>query len=127
MIGLVLLAILAVIVLLAVAIRACPTPLPGQPCPLARTNQAVVVGLASAAVAALVTPLAFLAEFALRRRIVFRGAWVRAARRGCLAAVLLAILAALRIGDALSLPISAFFAALVGAIEWLSIRRFDQP
>ena len=119
-------AILAVVVLVAFAARACPTALPGQPCPLAATHQAAVVALASVAAAALLTPFALLAEFALRRRIVYRGAWARAARRGCLAWVLLAILAALRLGDALSLPVAAFFTALVGAVEWLSIRRFDQ-
>lgn len=126
-IGLVLVAILAGVVLLSFIARACPGPLPGQPCAAAGTNRAIVIALAGVGVAALVTPFAFLAEFALRRRIVYIGAWARAARRGSLGGVLLAVLAALRIGDALSIPVAAFFIALAAALEWLAIRRFDRP
>lgn len=104
---------------------ACPTVGPDQPCPGATTNRVVVVVLASSAAGLLVTPFAFLAEFGLRRRIVYRGAWGRAARRGLLAAAVVAVLAGLRLGGALSVAGALFVAVLALLAEWFAIRRID--
>ena len=70
-------------------------------------------------------PFALLAEFAVRGRILYRGAWVRAIRRGVLAAGAVAALGGLRLGGALTVPVTIFVLLLAGAIEWLAIRRFD--
>ena len=69
-----------------------------QPCPDAARNLVIGIGLAALAVGLLVTPFAFLGEFVARRRIVYRGAWARAARRGLLAGLVVAVLAGLRLG-----------------------------
>ena len=106
--GLLIAAILTIVLLLVFASRSCPARTELDPCPSAGWNRAVVVALASGAAALLVAPFAFLAEFALRRRIVYRGAWARAARRGLLAAFVVASLAGLRLGGALSPPVVAF-------------------
>ena len=121
--ALVLGSILVVVVLLAFAARACPVELPGQPCPEAGRNAAVVVGLASAAVGLLVTPFAFLGEFLVRRRIVYRGAWWRAGRRGLLAAAVLAALGGLRLGAALTPPVAIFAVLLALIAERLLMTR----
>lgn len=125
--ALVLLAVLAAAVLIAFAGNACPTDAPASPCPDAGANRAAVVVLAAAAAGLLVTPFALLAEFAVRRRIVYRGAWARAARRGALVAAMIAALAGLRLGGALSVPIGLFIVTLAAALEWLAVRRFDLP
>lgn len=125
--GLALLAVLAGMAVLIFAANACPTDAPARPCPAAATNRLVVVGLAAAAIGLLVTPFAFTAEFAARRRIVFRGAWGRAVRRGLLAAALVAVLAGLRLGGALSVPGTLFLLTLVAMVEWFAVRRFDVP
>ncbi|HET6380501.1 MAG TPA: hypothetical protein VFH63_05625 [candidate division Zixibacteria bacterium] len=125
--GLALLALVTGAVLLAFAASSCPVDLPNQPCPEAGFNRAVVVGLAAATAGLLVAPFAFLAEFAARRRIVYRGAWGRAARRGLLAAAVVAALAGLRIGDALTVPVALFVVVLAGMVEWFAVRRFDLP
>ena len=75
------------------------------------------------AVALLVTPFAFLGEVMARRRIVYRGAWWRAARRGALAGLVIAALAGLRLGDVLSVPIAIFVVILAGVMEWFFARR----
>ena len=90
-------------------------------------HRAVVVALAAASAGLGVTPFALLAEFAVRRRILYRGAWARAARRGLLVAGTIAALAALRLGGALSVPIALFIVTLAAALEWLAVRRFDLP
>ncbi len=123
--ALVLLALLSAVVLLAFAGRACPGQVPGQDCPGAAFNRAVVVGLAAVGVELAVTPFAFLGEFAVRRRIVYRGAWGRAARRGLLAGAALAVVAGLRLGGALSIPAAIFVVSLMAAVEWIAVRRFD--
>ena len=110
--GLVLLGILGIVVLLAIASRACPGETVLQPCPDAARNRAVVLGVASGALAALVTPFAFLGEFVARRRIVYRGAWWRAGRRGALAGIVLAALGGLRLGGALTVPVAIFIVLL---------------
>jgi hypothetical protein len=110
--ALVLVGILGLVVLLAIASRVCSTDTVFQPCPDAARNRVVVLGLASATLAALVTPFAFLGEFVARRRIVYRGAWWRAGRRGALAGVVLATLGGLRLGGALTVPIAIFIVLL---------------
>lgn len=125
--GLALLAVLAGVTLIAFAANACPTDSPLQPCPAAGTNRIVVVVLAAAAAGLLVTPFAFLAEFVARRRIVFRGAWSRAARRGLLASALVAAMAGLRLGGALSVPGAFFLLTMAALAEWFAVRRFDLP
>lgn len=125
--ALVLLAVLSAVVLVAVAGNACPANTPSSPCPEAGFNRAVVVALAATMVGLVVTPFALLAEFAVRRRILYRGAWARAARRGLIVAVAVAALAGLRLGGALSMPIGLFLVSLAVAVEWLAVRRFDLP
>jgi hypothetical protein len=125
--ALVLAATLGFVVLVAFAGNACPGGTATQPCPDAGRNRTVVVGLAAVSVAVLVTPFAFLAEFVLRRRIVYRGAWRRAARRGLLAGVVLGALAGLRLGGALSVSVGIFILLLAGLAEWFAIRRIDVP
>jgi len=109
--------VLAAMLVVVIAGRACPTERPGQPCPDAVRNVIVVVALAAATVALLVTPFAFLGEFVVRRRIIYRGAWWRAARRGLLSALLLAALAGLRLGGALTVPAAIFVAILAVLVE----------
>jgi hypothetical protein len=125
--GLALLAVLAGVTLVAFAGNACPADTPDRPCPGAGTNRIVVVLLAAAAVGLLVTPFAFLGEFVARRRIVFRGAWARAARRGLLASALVAAMAGLRLGGALTVPGALFLLTMAGLAEWYAIRRLDLP
>ena len=127
MVTLVLLAVLGAVVLLAFAAHACPGDVPSEPCPAAAANRAIVVALLALSIGLLVTPFAFLAEVALRRRIVYRGAWGRAARRGALVAAVVAAMAGLRLGGALSPPVGLFLVTLGGAVEWLAVRRFDLP
>ena len=120
-----LLAILGVVILIAFAGNVCPTDSPDRPCAGAGTNRVVVVALAAASAGLLVVPFALLAEFGARRRILYRGAWARAARRGALVAAAIAALAGLRLGGAISVPAAIFVISLVVVVEWLAIRRFD--
>ncbi|HLE88899.1 MAG TPA: hypothetical protein VI733_02450 [Candidatus Limnocylindria bacterium] len=125
--ALVLLGILAGVVLVAFAGSACATDTVAQPCPDVGRNRAVVVSLAAATVALLVAPFALLAEFAVRRRIVYRGAWGRATRRALLVAGTAAAVAGLRLGGALSVPAALFVVTLAAVVEWFAVRRFDMP
>lgn len=125
--ALVLLAVLGAAVLVSFAGRSCPADAPGTPCPDAGANRAVVVTLAAATAGLVVVPFALLAEFAVRRRILYRGAWARATRRGLLVAAAIAALGGLRLGGALSVPVAIFVLSLAGAFEWLAVRRFDLP
>lgn len=120
-------AFIAATALVVFASNACPVDTPVQPCPAAGTNRLVVIGLAAAAAGLVVVPFAFLGEFVLRRRIVYRGAWLRAARRGVLVGVVIATLAGLRLGGALSVPGAMFVVLLAAAAEWFAIRRMDLP
>ncbi len=125
--ALVLVAVLAAVILVAFAGNACPGSTSETSCPDAGRNRIVVVALASISVAAFLAPLAFLAEFILRRRIIYRGAWVRAGRRGLLAAIIVAALAALRLGGALTVAVAIFVVLLAAIIEWFAVRRAAPP
>jgi hypothetical protein len=126
-VALALTALIAGVVLVLFAANACPSATPNNPCPGANTNRIVVVVLAALAVTLAVTPFAFLAEFVVRRRIAFRGAWFRAARRGALCGAVVAALAGLRIGGALNVPVAIFTVLLAILLEWFSVRRLDRP
>jgi MFS family permease len=117
-----LLGVLALVLLVALAGNACPVETEQQPCPDATRNLVVGIALAGAAVGLVVTPFAFLGEFVARRRIVYRGAWARAARRGLLAGLVVAILAGLRLGGALNVPTALFVLILAGVAEWFAAR-----
>lgn len=125
--ALVLGAVLSGVLLVAFASTSCPSASPSVVCPNATLNRGVVVALASLTVGLLVAPFAFLAEFALRRQIVYRGAATRAARRGLLLAVVIVALAGLRLGEALSVPVALFVVTLAAIVEWFAVRRFDIP
>jgi hypothetical protein len=120
--GLILLGILAGCLLLVFAGTACPVETDAQPCPGAARNLVIGIGLAALAVGLLVAPFAFLAEVVAGRHIVYRGAWGRAARRGALAAAVVAVLAGLRLGGALSVPTGIFVLILAGVVEWFLAR-----
>ena len=120
--ALILLGILALVLLVAFAGSACPVETEQQPCPDATRNLVVGIGLSAAAVGLLVTPFAFLGEFVARHRIVYRGAWARAARRGLLVGLVIAILAGLRLAGALNVPTALFVLILAGVGEWFAIR-----
>jgi hypothetical protein len=123
-VGLLILAgVLGVVVLVAIAGRLCPVETAAQPCPDSARNRVLVVGLAGAAAALLVAPFAFLGEVVARRRIVYRGAWSRAARRAVLIGLVIVTLAGLRLGGALSVPITIFVIILAGVVEWYFARR----
>jgi hypothetical protein len=121
--GLILLGILGIVVLVAFAGSACPVETEAQACPDATRNVVTVIALASLTATALVTPFAFLGEVMARRRIVYRGAWWRAGRRGTLVGFVIAALAGLRLGGALSVPIAIFVVILAAALEWFLARR----
>ena len=123
----VLMAFVSAGVLLLFVQNACATDLPASPCPEAGFNRAVVVSLVGLATALAVTPFAFLGEFAARRRIVYRGSWGRALRRGLLVGLGVAAMAGLRVGGALSVPAALFVLILAGLVEWSAVRRFDRP
>jgi hypothetical protein len=128
--AIVVLAVLAIVSAAATVIfaaTACPADLPAQPCPGAGTNRLIVIMLAAVTAALVVVPFAFLAEFVLRRRIEYRGAWSRAARRGLLVGAVVITLAGLRLGGALSIPVAIFAILLAAAGEWFAIRRLDLP
>ena len=114
--------ILALVLLVGFAGNACPVETEQQPCPDASRNLVIGIGLAAAGVGLLVTPFAFLGEFVARRRIVYRGAWARAARRGLLVALVVAILGGLRLGGALSVPTALFVLILAAVAEWFAAR-----
>jgi hypothetical protein len=125
--ALILLAVLGAVVLMAFAGNSCAGDLAGQPCPNSGANRAMVVALAAMTAAVAVMPFALLAEFAVRRRIIYRGAWGRAVRRGLLVGAVIAAIAGLRLGGALSVPVALFVISLAAATEWVALRRFDLP
>ena len=121
--ALVLLGVLAFVALLAFAGNACPAETEAQPCPEAGRNLAIAITLAALGVGLVVTPFAFMGELLARRRIVYRGSWGRAARRGILAGLVLATLAGLRLGGVLGMPTALFVLVLAGVIEWFFVRN----
>jgi hypothetical protein len=121
------LAVLSAAALFVFASTACPADLPSQPCPAAGTNRLVAIALAAVTASLVVVLLAFLTEFVLRRRIVYRGAWARATRRGALVGAVVVALAGLRLGGAISVPVAIFIGLLAGAAEWFAVRRLDLP
>jgi hypothetical protein len=62
-------------------------------------------------------PLFWLASFARRRRIAYRGDWLKAARRGAWVGLLVAFFVLLRAQEAFSLPIALFVVAMVVFVE----------
>ena len=62
-------------------------------------------------------PLFWLAAYARRRRVAYRGSWVRAARRGAWVAIVVALFVALRIQGAFQLPIALFVLTMVVIAE----------
>lgn len=123
LLGLLLLAILAGVTLVAWAGNACPVETEAQPCPDAGRNLGIGIGLAALAASLVVMPFAFIAEVVARRRIVYRGAWGRAARRGILVGVVVATLAGLRLAGVLAVPTALFVAVLAAIVEWFFIRN----
>ncbi len=121
--ALILLGILAAMLLVLFAANTCPVETPVQPCPGAARNLVLAIGLAATTVALLIAPFAFLGEVVARRRIVYRGAWGRAARRGVLAGLVVATLAGLRLGGTLSVPVALVLVLLAGVIEWFFARN----
>jgi hypothetical protein len=118
-------AVAAMVGVLVLATQLCPGPAPGDPCPDADRNRLLVIGLAGVAVMLLITPGAFVIDFAARRRIAYLGAWGRAARRGALAGLVLGAVAGLRLVDALNPFSAAVVAGVAVAAEWLAIRRLE--
>lgn len=121
--ALILLSALSAIVLVAFAANACPVETVAQPCPAAERNLVLVIVLAATTVGLLVAPFAFLGEVMARRRIVYRGAWGRAGRRGTLAGLVVAAMAGLKLADALSVPVAIFVLVLAAVTEWFFTRN----
>ena len=121
--GLILSGVLAALLLVAFAANACPVETVAQPCPGAPRNVVIVIGLAAVTAGLLVAPFAFLGEVLARRRIVYRGAWGRAGRRGTLAARVVAAMAGLKLADALSVPVAIFVLVLAAVTEWFFTRN----
>ena len=68
-------------------------------------------------------PLFWLASFARRRRIAYRGDWLKAARRGAWVGLVVAFFVLLRAQEVFSLPIALFVVAMVTFVELaLSVR-----
>lgn len=119
--------LLAAVAVVAAASQLCPGPTPNDPCPDADRNRILVLALAATAVFGLMAGLAFVADYATHQRIVYRGAWGRAARRGILAGLVLAAVAGLRLVDALNVFSALVVIVVAGAAEWLATRRLDAP
>lgn len=82
--------------------------------PVAGFRGAALMGLAAGLT---VAPLAWLVTYARHRRIAYRGDWLRALRRGGWVGLVVGLFIALRIQDALSLPIVLFVVAIVAFAE----------
>ncbi len=91
------------------------------------TDSSVVVAgavLIGVAVALTVAPVLWIAGFARKRRIAYRGDWVRASRRACLCGLVVALLIILRAQGALSTPMAIFVVAMPVLVEvTLTVRR----
>ncbi|HSO29714.1 MAG TPA: hypothetical protein VLS28_07405 [Candidatus Sulfomarinibacteraceae bacterium] len=75
---------------------------------------AVMMGAAAGLTA---TPLFWLGAFARARRIVFRGAWSRAIRRGAWVGLIVGIFVILRLQDLFQPPLALFLVAMVLVAE----------
>ena len=88
------------------------------------TNDLVGAGMIGLACGLTTVPLFWLVSFARHRRIALNGDWSRAIRRGSWVAMVVALFVALRIQEALSLPIAVFVVVLALLAEiTLSIER----
>ncbi len=86
--------------------------------------QAAGALLLGVAVALTLLPLFWLASFARRRRIAYRGDWSRAGRRALLAGGVVTLLVLLRVLGVFSLPLAAFVLAMALFVELIvSARR----
>jgi hypothetical protein len=80
--------------------------------------------LLGAAIGLTLVPLLWLAGFAIGHRIAYRGDWWRAARRGLLVGLVVAVFVVLRGQDALSPALAVFVLAMTVMAEvTLSLRR----
>ncbi|HEY8167573.1 MAG: hypothetical protein ACHQ02_02215 [Candidatus Limnocylindrales bacterium] len=80
--------------------------------------------LIGAAFALTTIPLFWLAAFQRRRRIAYRGDWLRATRRGIEVGLLVTFFIILRSQDAFSWPLAGFVTAMVVFVEIsLSVER----
>ena len=75
---------------------------------------AALIGFAVGLTAA---PLFWLLTFSRHRRIAYRGDWFRALRRGAWVGLVIGIFVALRLQDALQVPIAAFIITMVLVAE----------
>jgi hypothetical protein len=116
-------AALSGLALVAFASTACPFDLPERPCPDYARNRVVVVALAALSAGLAVAPFAFLADFVAKRRIVYRGAGGRAARRGAPAAAAATVLAGLRLGEVMSVPVVIFVVILAFLVDRVMAAR----
>jgi hypothetical protein len=119
--------VVALAAVVGLAANLCPGPTATDPCPDAGRNRVIVVGTAAAGVALLMAALAFVADYATHGRIVYRGAWPRAVRRGLLTGAVLAAVAGLRLVEALNVFSAGVVVAVAVAIEWFASRRLDAP
>ena len=87
--------------------------------PAVQVAGALLFGLATGVT---VTPLAWLAVFA-RRRIAYRGDWVRATRRGVLAGGTVTLLVLLQVLGVFSLPLGLFLVAMAIFVELILTAR----
>jgi hypothetical protein len=91
-----------------------------------RDSDALLIGalLLGAAVALTLAPLAWLAAFARKRHIAYRGDWWVAGRRGALAGLAVALLVLLRGQGPFNVPIALFVVVMTIFVELaLSLRR----
>lgn len=89
--------------------------------PVAGLLGAIAMGTAVGLTA---VPLFWLGVFARHGRIAYRGAWLRAGRRGLWVGLVVGLLVELRVLDVLSVPIALFIVVLVVFAELtLSLER----
>lgn len=92
-----------------------------------RANAAILLGgalLIGAAVGLMLVPLLWLIGFAAQGRVPFPGDWLRAVRRGALAAIIVALFVVLQGEHALNVPLALFVVAMALLVELtLSLRR----
>jgi hypothetical protein len=74
-------------------------------------------GLMGIAIGLTCIPLFWLVVFGRHGRIVYRGDWIRAVRRGAWVAVVVAVFVVLRLQGAFSLPIVLFVLVIVAVAE----------